>query len=305
MFLNNWPFDPTSPQAQAISNLFVLTLILGTLILLLVTGLVLYASFRFRGRLGDEEPKQIFGHRKLEIAWTIAPALLLAILAGLTLYTMNISDPSVQSQEQPDLVIIGHQWWWEVHYPKAGVVTANEIHLPAGQRLLTRIESADVIHSFWVPALGRKMDAIPGHPNTLYIESDKPGTYLGTCAEYCGAEHAWMRIRVLVQTPADFAAWQQDQLKLPQIPATGLAAQGKQIYQEKSCIVCHSQEIGPDLTHLGSRETLAAGVLTNTPDNLAKWLQNPQAVKPGSHMPNFNLSDSDIKALVAYLEASK
>ena len=298
-------FNPTSSQAQAITNLFVLTLILGTVILILVTGLVLYASFRYRGRPGEEEPKPNFGNRKLEIGWTVAPAVLLIVLAVLTLYTMRISDPSVQSQEQPDLVIVGHQWWWEVRYPKAGVVTANEIHLPAGQRLLTRIESADVIHSFWVPALGRKMDAIPGHPNHLYIQADTPGTYLGTCAEYCGAEHAWMRIRVLVQTPADFETWQQDQLKLPQIPTTGLAAQGKQVFQEKTCIVCHTQEIGPDLTHLGSRETLAAGVLTNTPDNLAKWLKNPQAVKPGSHMPNFNLSDSEIQALVAYLEASK
>ena len=159
-------FNPVSSQAQAITNLFELTLLIALVILLLVTGLVLYASFRYRARSGDEgEPRQIFGHRNLEMAWTAAPAVLLAVLAGLTLRTMRLSDPAVQNQAQPDIVIVGHQWWWEVRYPKSGVVTANEIHLPVGQKFLAQIESADVIHSFWVPQLGRKMDAIPGHSN--------------------------------------------------------------------------------------------------------------------------------------------
>jgi len=299
-------FDTVSAQAQAITNLFVLTMVIATVILALVTGLVLYASFRYRSRPGQaEEPKQIFGHRNLEIAWTAAPAVLLAVLAGLTLYTMGLSDPSASAQEQPDLVITGHQWWWEVRYPKSGVVTANEIHIPVGQKLLTRIESADVIHSFWVPQLGRKMDAIPGHPNRLYLQADQAGTYLGTCAEYCGTQHAWMRIRVIAQSRDEFEAWQQEQLQLPQIPPNSEAAKGAQFFQEKTCVVCHTQGIGPDLTHMGDRETIAAGVLENTPPNMAKWLKNPQAVKPGSNMPNFNLTDQEIKALVAYLEASK
>jgi len=298
-------FNPVSSHAQAITNLFILTLLIASVILILVTGLVLYASFRYRSRPGEGEPKQVFGQRNLEIAWTAAPAVLLAVLAVLTLYTMRVSDPSVQSQAQPDVVIVGHQWWWEVRYPKDGVITANEIHLPAGQQMLAQIESADVIHSFWVPQLGRKMDAIPGHPNQLWLEADTPGTYLGTCAEYCGAQHAWMRIRVIVQPPAEFGTWQQQQLQLPQFPTAGEAAKGQQIFQEKTCIVCHAKGIGPDLTHVGSRETLAAGVLENSPDNMAKWLKNPQAVKPGSYMPNFNLTDTEIKALVAYLETSK
>ena len=132
-----------------------------------------------------------------------------------------------------------------------------------------------------------------------------PGTYLGTCAEYCGAEHAWMRIRVIAQPQADFEAWQQQQLQLPKIPTSGAAAEGEKLYTQKTCIVCHAAGIGPDLTHLGDRETIGAGVLTNTPANLAKWLKNPQAVKPGSYMPNFNLTDTEVQALVAYLEASK
>jgi len=298
-------FNPVSSQAQSITNLFNLTMLIAAVILLLVTGLVLYVSFRYRARPGEGEPRQIFGHRNLEIAWTAAPAMLLAVLAGLTLHTMRLSDPSIPSQTQPDVVIVGHQWWWEVRYPKSGVVTANEIHLPVGQKLLAQIESADVIHSFWVPQLGRKMDAIPGHSNHLWLQTDQPGIYLGTCAEYCGTEHAWMRIRVIAQPPGDFEAWQQAQLQSPQIPSEGDAAKGAQIFQEKTCVVCHTNGIGPDLTHVGSRDTLAAGVLENTPTNMTKWLKNPQTVKPGSNMPNFNLSDAEIQALTAYLEASK
>jgi cytochrome c oxidase subunit 2 len=301
------PFNPNSPQALAISNLFILVLIIGMVVLAIVTGLVIYTSVRYRSRPGEGEPPQIFGNRTLEIAWTAAPALLLAVLLAFTIYTMQIADPAVLAgQEQPDLVIIAHQWWWEVHYPKVGVTTANEIHIPAGTRLLTRIESADVIHDFWVPQLGRKMDAVPGHPNHIWLEADTPGTYLGSCAEYCGLEHAWMRIRVIAQPQAEFDAWEQEQFQTPTIPATGDAALGKQYFTKSACVACHvDQPIGPDLTHFGSRETLGAGVLENTPANLAKWLHNPQAVKPGVHMPNLNLTDAEVNALVAYLEASK
>ncbi len=299
------PFNPVSSQALAISNLFILVLIIGMVILAIVTGLVIYASIRYRSRPDEGEPPQTFGNRTLEISWTVAPALLLAVLLALTIYTMQIADPTVLAgQDQPDLVIIAHQWWWEVHYPKVGATTANEIHIPTGTRLLTRIESADVIHDFWVPQLGRKMDAIPGHPNHIWLEADTPGTYLGSCAEYCGLEHAWMRIRVVAQTQDEFKAWEQQQLQTPAL--TGEAAVGERLYMSMSCVNCHvDQPIGPDLTHFGSRETIGTGVLENTPDNLAKWLRNPQAVKPGVHMPNLNLTDVEIKALVAYLEASK
>jgi len=297
-------FKSISTQGQAISNLFILTLLIATAILILVTGLVLYASFRYRRRPGEGEPKQVFGHRNLEIAWTAAPAVLLAVLAVLTLYTMRLADPTAAASAQPDVVITGHQWWWEVRYPRSGLVTANEIHLPAGQKMLAEIDSADVIHSFWVPQLGRKMDAIPGRPNRLWLEAGTPGTYLGTCAEYCGTQHAWMRIRVIVQPPAEFDAWRQQQLQAPPIPP-GEASRGQKIFTQKTCIACHTRGIGPDLTHVGSRETLAAGVLENTPANMTRWLKNPQAVKPGSYMPNFNLTDAEVTELTAYLEASK
>jgi cytochrome c oxidase subunit 2 len=301
-------FNPNSPQAQAIADLFMLILLIGTVILLIVTVLVLYASFRYRRREGDVgEPRQIFGKRSLEIGWTVTPALLLTVILGLTIYTMGRADPATPgNEEQADLVIIAHQWWWEAIYPKSGVVTANEIHIPTGRKLLTRIESADVIHSFWVPALGRKIDAIPGHPNHLWLEADTPGTYHGTCTEYCGAEHAWMRIQVIAQAPDAFEAWQQQQSEPPAVPAAGDAATGAQLFQELTCVSCHvSQRIGPNLYHVASRGTIGAGILENTPANLAKWLANPQAVKPGVHMPNLNLTQQQISALVAYLEALK
>jgi cytochrome c oxidase subunit 2 len=308
------PFDPQSPLARDISNLFVLILIIGGIILVLVLALVLLASLRYRHRSGDDsEPRQVFGNRKLEIGWTVAPALLLAVLFALTVRTMARSDPPAPAaNQQPDIAVIGHQWWWEVVYPKSGVVTANEIHMPVGKRMLVRLESADVIHDLWVPQLGRKMDATPSHPTYMWFQADQPNTYLGSCSEYCGTQHAWMRVRVIAQPQADFDAWQQQQQQIPQTPMSDLPAQGARLFQDSTCVSCHSiagtqaeGKAGPDLTHLGSRETLGAGVLDNTPDNLATWLTNPQDVKPGIHMPNMNLSKSEVDALVAYLESLK
>lgn len=305
-------FYTGSPQVQAMRSLFFWTLVIGGFVFLLVTALVLVASIRYRQRSGGEPP-QIFGNLKLEIGWTIAPALLLAFLFGWTLQTMHVADPAVAARSQdPDLVIVAHQWWWEVHYPKSGVVTANEIHLPAEQKILTRFESADVIHSFWVPEIARKMDVVPGHPNYLWIEVNRPGLYQGACYEFCGAQHAWMRIRVVAQSSNDFAAWQQAQLQTPTAPVEETAVQGQQLFRDKTCMNCHTvagsgadEQIGPDLTHFASRATLGAGVLDNTPPNLNTWLTNPQAIKPGSHMPNLKLSDADANALTAYLETLK
>lgn len=311
------PFNPGSAQAQAIANLFVLTLVIAAGIFVLVTGLVLYASWRYRERPGQEgEPPQIFGHRTLEIGWTVAPALLLAGLFVFTVNTMQASDPSaqqaLQAGRQPDLIVTGHQWWWEVKYPATGLVTANEIHIPAGKQLLVQVDSADVIHDFWVPQLARKMDATPGHATHMWLQADEPGTYLGTCSEYCGTQHAWMRIRVIAQPQAEFDAWMQQQLQVPAIPTTGDAADGAKFFQSSTCANCHTiagtdadGRVGPDLTHIAGRETLGAGVLENTPDTLATWLKDPQAVKPGVKMPDFKLSDGDVQQLVAYLETLK
>ncbi|MCB9419886.1 MAG: cytochrome c oxidase subunit II [Ardenticatenaceae bacterium] len=305
------PFNPNSPLASSITTLLFVTLIIGGIVFLIVLGPTLYSYIRFRARPGDdEEPYQNLGNTRLEVLWTVTPAVVLAALFGLTLLTMRRSDPPVPDNAQPDLIVTGHQWWWEFQYPDSGIVTANEIHIPTGKRLLVQVTSADVIHNFWVPQLGRKVDATPGYTSHIWLEANKPGTYLGACNEYCGTQHAWMRIRVIADSPADFAAWEQSQQQVPVIPTTGDAAKGSQLFQSLTCSNCHNIDgtaanahIGPDLTHLGSRETLAAGVLNNTPGDLAAWLGNPQAIKPGAHMPNLNLTPDEVHALVAYLES--
>ena len=307
--LNGSPFNPASPLAQPIAHLFLVLGIVMAAILLLVSVLVLYASFRYRQRPGTIEPQQNFGRRGLEIAWTVAPLLLLAYIFTVTVHAMHGSDPTSSPDRQPDMVVVGHQWWWEARYLNSHVVAANEIHIPVSKLLLVRLESADVIHDWWVPQLGRKMDAIPGHPNLFWLEADVPGTYLGTCSEYCGAEHAWMRIRVVAQSVSDFERWSEHQLDIPEQPLAGDAAQGARLFQQLTCANCHtisgtaaSANIGPDLTHIAARQTLAAGVLENTPSNLDRWLSDPQAAKPGIHMPNFQMTSDQVRELTAYLE---
>lgn len=303
-------FQPHSPLAQAIANLFILTLVIAVGVVVLIAVLVILAWVRFRQRgPQDDEPAQISGHVRLETAWTVAPALLLSVLLVLTVSAMRASDPPVTAQDQPDLAIIGHQWWWEIGYPKAAITTANEIHLPVGQRQLLRLQSADVIHDFWVPDISRKMDLNPDGPNFLWIEADTPGIYQGACAEYCGNQHAWMRFQVIVQPPAEYAAWLKGQQQPPPA-AAGNLQRGAQIFQQRTCISCHvigtvGRPVGPDLTHFASRATLGAGIRPNTPDNLAEWLKDPQAVKPGILMPNLRLPADEIRDLVTYLEALK
>jgi cytochrome c oxidase subunit 2 len=301
---NAFTLAQASPEAAAISHLFVGTLIFLGAILALVTFLVIYAVIRYRDRPGAPEARQVFGWRKLEIIWTVVPILSLIVLAGFMVRTMAAGDPST-ADARPDLRIVAHQWWWEIHYLKAGVTTANEIHVPIGKRLLVDFRSADVIHDFWVPELGRKIDIVPGHPNRLWIEADRGGTYLGVCAEFCGNEHAWMRFLVIADPPDKFAAWMKEQEAVAPEPVTPDERLGEKIYRDRICTNCHLRGVGPDLTHIASRRTLAGGALENTPANLAAWLHDPDDFKPGSNMPNFKLSDNEVRALVAYLETQK
>lgn len=303
--------NPLSPEAASIFHLFIAILLVMLAIFVLVAALVTVAVIRYRDREGAADARQEFGNTRLEIIWTVIPALLLIVIFGFTVRTIHASDPSAAGHA-PDLRVIGHQWWWEADYLGSGVVAANEIHIPTGRPILIDVESSDVIHDFWVPELGRKIDAIPGHPNHIWISADKPGEYLGTCAEFCGNQHAWMRIVVIAQTPADFEAWQRDQLVVPATPTAGEAAQGAQIFRDQTCINCHTvagtlgnQRIGPDLTHLADRSTIAAGAAANTPANLLKWLEDPNSIKPETHMPNFQLSRAQAHALVAYMETLK
>jgi cytochrome c oxidase subunit 2 len=300
-------FTPRSGYAHAISALTYGVLLVCLGILLIVGGLVTYSTWKFRGRPGEPEPKPIYGNPKLEIAYTGAFVLILSVVSYFSVKAMWKSDPPTRQAD--NLQIVAHQWWWEVRYPRTGLVTANEIHVMAGQPQRVGFRSADVIHDFWVPQLGRKMDVIPGVENHAWFAADQPGTYYGRCAEYCGQEHAWMRIRVIAQAPADYKRWEQAQMALPAASAAGPATAGAQDFQQLSCASCHTirgtpahARIGPDLTHVASRETIAAGRLNNTPGNLAQWLLAPNLVKPGCKMPNLHLTREQQTDLVAYLE---
>jgi cytochrome c oxidase subunit 2 len=302
------------PQSHYARSIFVLSswmLWISLAIFLLVAGLVTYAGWKFRARPGEADPRQVFGSTKWEMVYLIPPTLLLAVIFAFMLHVMHTSDPPAQASGD-DIVIIGHQWWWEVRYPKLGFVTANEIHIPAGKDVQFGFESADVIHDFWVPELGRKIDMIPGRHAKVWLAADHPGTYLGACAEFCGKEHAWMRIRVIADDPAAFTAWYTEQQKMAPMAATPEQRRGLSDVSSIACANCHTISgtsargiIGPDLTHMASRETLAAGRLSNTPEQLSAWLHDPQEFKPGSRMPNLRLTDEQRGDIVQYLETLK
>ena len=311
-------FSPSNPVlhaeshfARSISELSVWMLWISLAIFLLVAGLVTYAGWKFRATPGEPDPKQVFGSTRWEMAYLIPPVILLSVIFGFTLHVMHASDPPAQASGD-DIVVVGHQWWWEVRYPKLGFTTANEIHIPTGTNVQFGFESADVIHDFWVPELGRKIDMIPGRHAMIWLAADHPGTYLGACAEFCGKEHAWMRIRVIADDPATFKAWAAGQQANAAAPEDAAENTGAEHVMQYSCASCHSirgtdarGRVGPDLTHLGSRETLAAGRLPNTPLELSAWLRDPDAWKPGSHMPNLRLTDEQRGDIVAYLENLK
>jgi len=242
--------------------------------------------------------------------WTAIPCAIVLALFTLTARTMSVSDPA--PAPEPDLIVIGHQWWWEARYPKTGVVVANEIHIPAGKALSIQLDSTDVLHEFWVPELARKITAVPGHPNHIWIEADKAGTYLGVCSEFCGTEHAWMRFLVVAEPLAGFDRWERTQLQPSVLPEGGPAAKGLALFQQMSCVSCHAingtaanARVGPDLTHFAGRRQLGAGIAENTPENLRRWLAHPHRVKPGVNMPDFNFTDEQLTELVAYFETLK
>ena len=300
---------PVSHQARGIAELFTFVIGLSIVVFATVTGLVLFIAWRFRrGKVGDE-PRPVFGHRTIEIVWTAVPIGIVALLFVLTLIQMRAADPPTPSGRTPDVVLVAHQWWWEIRYPAAHVVTANDLHIPAGTPQLVELRSADVIHDFWVPRLSRKIDMTPGHPVRLWLAPDTVGTFFGACAEFCGAEHAWMRVRVTVDSAPRFRAWLAAQQVPAPAPTANDARVGSALFSALTCANCHAvagtmdtAQVGPDLTHVASRPALAAERLPNTSDNLRAWLARPDVIKPASHMPNLHLRDADLNHLVAYLE---
>lgn len=298
--------DPAGEASSRIAYVYNLVWYGSIVVFVLVEGLLVFSIFKFRGepKTAHGRPVPVHGNNRLEIIWTVIPAIILAVIAVPTLQV--ISDLSEEPREG-DMVInvTGHQFFWEFEYPDLGVNTTNEMHIPVGQRVQLNLDSADVIHSFWVPQLAGKTDAIPGDDNSMWLEADASGTYLGQCAEFCGLAHYQMLMTVVADNEQDFDAWVAEELAPP--PAEGDPAVGLEIV-EAQCAACHTIDgtaaqgvVGPELTNFASQE-LIAGVIENTPENLAAWLENPQAIKPGTQMPDLPLDEADIINLVAYLE---
>ncbi len=313
LFLLQSITHPVSVQAEKISHLFSTFNIAAAGMLLLVTVLVTYISIKYRQRKNDDsEPAQTGGNKLLETFMIGIPAVLLAYFFYQTVSVERAIASAPSKSQQPDVIITGHQWWWQVNYPASNVVTANEVHLPVGKHLLMEMRSADVIHDWWVPELGNKIDLVPGLNNYLWLDIKTPGTYIGACSEFCGAQHAWMRIKVIAQTPADFNQWLSQNAKDGIVPTDTLALAGRKIFEEKTCAGCHriqgtsaTATVGPDLTHIGSRQDILTGLLANTESNLYKWIDHPQQIKPGARMPDFIFDRDSVLALAHYLTELK
>jgi cytochrome c oxidase subunit II len=299
---------PQGDVARSEANLFWLMLGLGTVIYIGVMFLVLRA---FLQRRRENDPSMT----EQQANWFIAgggvamPAVVLTLLFFLTVMTLDALAVANQPTELT-IDVTGYRWWWHVSYPEQDFVTANEIHIPAGQPVRFNLASADVLHSFWVPELGGKMDMIPGRTNSMWLEADQPGEYRGQCAEFCGAQHAKMAFLVIAHEPSEFEQWVQNQQQPAQEPADELTAQGQEVFLNSGCIACHAirgtgaQGVqGPDLTHFGSRRTIGAGTLPNTTGHLAGWIVDSQGVKPGNLMPPQNVVGLDLQALLAYLQS--
>jgi len=293
--------QPKSDLGFAIDHLFTGIFGWAVGVFVVVEGLLLYALIRFRARPGAPAPKPTHGHTALEITWTLAPVLILVMVAVPTIRTIFQTQAPAPAGALK-VQVIGHQWWWEYRYPDLGVVTANELHLPVGK----------TIHSFWVPAIAAKRDVVPGHVNHIVFRPDTIGMYLGQCAEFCGDSHANMRLRVFVESDSAFNAWVANQKAGPVEPApNSLAATGKADFQHGACIACHTIQgvsagvIGPNLTHLASRTTIAGATFPEDSLDLALWVNHAPQRKPGAVMMDMNLKPVDLQAIVAYLMSLK
>lgn len=307
-------FDPVSTPAKSIFGLSLFVIAVSAAIFGVVFTLLVYCVVKFRKRTSDDgrEPPQVYGSNQVELAWTVIPVLIVLVLFMATVRVIADVQKSPRPDNALDVIAIGHQFWWEYRYPGLGVVTANELHVPVSDPdhpspTFIKLLSADTDHSFWVPRLAGKTDLIPNHPNSMWIDPHETGLFLGQCAQYCGTQHAKMLLRVYVQSKNDFERWVREQ-RQPAV-TSDFVSRGQQVFETTACINCHriagtvaDGRFGPDLTHLMSRDTIAAGAAPNTPENLRLWVRNPAAIKPGSLMPAMELNDQDLNALTAYLE---
>ncbi len=307
--------DPAGPAAGPIASLWWVLLGICVVVQLLVTAAVAVAI----GRRHRQDVASLLAHgeptkRRVVMAATGVTLLVLVVLVSYSV----VVDRAVARLPPPDVVplvvnVTGHMWWWEVEYEddtsSRRFTTANELRVPVGRPVVVNLEARDVIHSFWVPNLAGKLDVMPGRRNTLWFQADRPGTFRGQCAEFCGLQHAKMAFLVVAEAPDEFEAWAEAYRQTPAPPGTPLAARGEQVFLSSQCALCHRVRgtqawglVAPDLSRIGSRRTLAAGTLPNTPENMAAWIRDPQGIKPGTFMPATRLDDDSLDALVAYLD---
>ena len=325
-------FDTSGPVAESQLTLFYWIFWAAVVVFVVVVGALLYTVIRYRRKPGDADPEQIHGHTLIEIAWTIIPAIVLAIVAVPTVITIfyNANSPLPTEEGGMTVEVVANQWWWKFTYlndaanPDDDLVTSNELHIPVGEVVNIKLDSRDVLHSFWIPKLAGKVDIIPNQQNTMWIQADKEGVYLGQCAEFCGVAHALMRFVVVAESKEEFNDWMASQLTPGIVPVEPLALEGMELFEssDAQCWSCHKVRgskksrgtKGPDLTHLASRTHIAAGITENTQENLRAWLHDADSIKPGNLMstgaaifidPDKRLSEKQVDALVAYLRNLK
>lgn len=315
--LVGWDWDtkmttvhPKSDFGKMTHEIFMLISWTTLIIFIAVEAVLLYTCYRFRDRPGAAIPRQVHGHTPLEIGWTVAFAVILLIIGIPTIRVI------FKTQEAPAATALrvdvgGRQWWWEFKYPDLKITTANEVHLPVGQTVAFHLHAPDVIHSFWIPQLGGKRDVVPHRVNRIILTPDTPGEYIGQCAEYCGMSHANMRFRAIVHDKASWDQWVANQKAAPVESQDPAAQKGREIFSQSACVGCHTIEgvsagvLAPNLTHFGSRTTFAGGLYPATAENLAKWIENPDHMKPGVLMPNLGMKREQSQALAAYLLSLK
>ncbi len=306
-------YAPVATPAASIKQLSFFVLTITGSIFVSVWALLIYVIVRYRqrGKQDDSEPPQVYGSTQVELAWTVIPVLIVVVLFLTTARMIFAIQDAPKPPSALDVTVVGHQFWWEFRYPKLGIVTANELHLPVSEvnnptPTYLNLLSADVDHSFWVPRLAGKTDVIPNHPNTLWIDPHTPGLYLGQCAQFCGTEHAKMLLRVYVQPREEFEKWVSAQQK--HVADNAAVAQERRVFETQACINCHTVSgtvatgrYGPDLTHVMSRDTLGSGVLPNTRENLREWIRDPDQFKPGCLMPAMKLTQQQLDQVTAYI----
>jgi cytochrome c oxidase subunit II len=305
--------DPAGPQARMAKGLWDPMYATAAVVFVLVMAALLWGALRRRGP--GELPADPAKERRLRRVVTGATAITIVILFVFLVLDISVGRAvtATPGRDAVQVRVTGHQWWWEVQYrdslPQRWVTTANEIHVPVGRPVAVELRSTDVIHSFWPPNLSGKRDLVPGNENSLWFQADSAGVYRAECAEYCGHQHAKMAMIVVAEPPDSFARWLTQQRDTAHTPADSLTRRGQEVFLSSACVMCHSiagtpagSRVGPDLTHLASRATIAAGTLPNTRGNLAGWIVDPQRIKPGAKMPPNQLDPDDLQALLAYLE---